>query len=896
MGIYARISAPAQEAAAPVVESVVIEADGQAGEQDLDGIISIRKGDPYSLNKVDRVVKQIFQTGIFSDVRVLKTGDLRVELKFLLTHKLAVRKIEFSGGKGLPEEKLRDRVDSLKPGGYFSEDALGKATDEVRAALKDEGCYDASVTATMDKDLVLSLVNVRFRIEQWTKYAVAGIVFEGTLPVPENDVRKRLKTKPGEAYAPARFREDLLRVKSFLDGLGYHRAEVVIEDEKFDLASSRVTITVGVRPMEKITLVISGAAVPLSLIKPIWEEHIFEEWGLTEGEGRILAFLRKQGYVFASLKSRIDRVENEIRVIYEVSPGEKCRVDRVEFDGVKSLDPARIRDAAGLSEKMPFFALVNGERLFEISATIEDFYRRNGFPDCHVTLNLKNRGKAATAVFYVEEGSRRVLRRISITGPGLFPVDRVRGVMQVHEGGPFFAPDVQKDLERIETFYLDQGVRGTKAVADVREETPGSFAVDVSIAEGRALRIGEIAVTGNKVTRKNAILREVLLKPGDPASRALVLESKRRIEGLGVFSEVRIDEAEVESGRENLVITVREGERNYVGAGVGLETRTEPRSVALWENDIRLRATAEFIRSNIFGTAAQLSLVGQFSLVEKRAVVAWEQPYFFGVPMRTILNAWIEGEDRTSFGFDRRGVSLNLVKPIVPGLALLGTLTWSRTKLTFLNVAENEVDRQLLPYSTTQASATLMWDRRNDTFNPTRGTFMSLVGEWAYPLFNTESDFLKAFFKFQHYYPILTRLNFCTTVRVGLGRGRIPIPERFFAGGSNSFRGERIDGLGPRDSKSGMPVGGKAMFLVNLEMNFPILQGLDNLSGAVFYDLGQVFAQRKDVSAFNLKGAVGWGLRYKTPLGPIRFDLGWNIDDPKRKGRPLAYITIGNMF
>ena len=895
-GIPLRTLARPQESGPPVVDNIIVEADGQAGEQDLVEIIAIKKGEPYSLKKVDRSIKQIFQTGLFSEIRVLKTGDARVELRFVLTHKLLVRKIDFSGGKGLPLTRIRESVESLKPGGFFSEDGLGKSAEEVRNALKEEGFYEPAISTSTDKDLVLSSVDVHFRIETWKRYTVAGIEFGGSLMVPENEIRKRMKTRPGETYAPSRFKEDLRGIKTYFNGLGYHRAEVEVAGEKFDPASSQVVIKVGIRPQEKISLVILGAPVPLSLIEPIWEEHIFEEWGLSEGEGRILTHLRKQGYVFATLKSRIERLENEIRVIYEVSPGEKYRIDRVEFEGLTSFEAARIRNEVGISEKMPFFALVDGEKLFGIPASIEDYFRRNGFPDCHVTLNLKSRGKAATAVFYVEEGPRRTIGRIAMSGIGLFPPDQVRQVLQSREGGPFFAPNVQKDLERIETFYLDRGVRGTKAVADVREENPGMFAVTIAVSEGHPLRIGEIVITGNKVTRKKTILREFRLKRGDMASRSLILETKRGIEGLGVFAEVRIDESDVDPGRENLVITVREGERNYAGLGVGLETRTEPRSLALWENDIRLRGTAEFIRSNVFGDAAQFSLVGQFSLVEKRAVMAWEQPYFFGVPMRTVLNAWIEGEDRTSFGFDRRGVSLNLIKPLFPGFVLLGTLTWSRTKLTFLNIAENEVDRQLFPYSTTQASASLIWDRRNDTFNPTRGTFMSVVGEWAYPLFKTESDYLKAFFKFQHYYPILTRLNFSTTVRVGVGRGRIPIPERFFVGGSNSFRGERIDGLGPRDPESGMPVGGKAMFLVNLEMTFPLFQGMDNLSGAVFYDLGQVFSQRKDVSVFNLRGAVGWGLRYKTPLGPLRFDLGWNIDDPTKKGKPLAYITIGNIF
>jgi outer membrane protein insertion porin family len=398
------------------------------------------------------------------------------------------------------------------------------------------------------------------------------------------------------------------------------------------------------------------------------------------------------------------------------------------------------------------------------------------------------------------------------------------------------------------------------------------------------------------VTRTSTVLREVQLREGDAASAERIQDSKRRLERLGIFSSVNVDEIPAGPGRENLIVSVRESERNYASIGVGLETRSDVRAQALWSNALRPRGTAEFIRSNIFGVAAQVSLVTQFSLIEKRLVAVWDQPYFFTVPMRTQASAWLETEDRTSFGFDRRGASLNFIKSFGGGPQVLLTLSWARTKLTYLKIIESEVDRRLFPYSTSLLSSSFIWDRRDDSINPERGVFLSGVLEWAYPLFAAESDFQKTFWKLQLFRPLLPRLNFSVTARAGLGRGRMPIPERFFAGGSNSFRGEEFDRLGPKDPESGMPVGGKAIFLLNMELVFPVLPSLRDLSAAFFYDLGNVFAQRDDFSLFSLRGALGGGLRYRTPLGPVRLEVGWNLDDPVRRGRPIVYITIGNVF
>ncbi len=164
------------------------------------------------------------------------------------------------------------------------------------------------------------------------------------------------------------------------------------------------------------------------------------------------------------------------------------------------------------------------------------------------------------------------------------------------------------------------------------------------------------------------------------------------------------------------------------------------------------------------------------------------------------------------------------------------------------------------------------------------------------PVFGSESDFLKNFIKYQHYFSLLPRLTFSSTFRMGLGRGLMPIPERFFAGGSNSFRGERFDELGPRDQDSGNPIGGKALVLLNFELTFPFVSSIRNLYGAVFYDTGNVYARRKEFSLTSFRDAIGFGLRYRTPLGPIRVELGWNLDAPEGEKKVIAFITIGNVF
>ncbi len=161
-----------------------------------------------------------------------------------------------------------------------------------------------------------------------------------------------------------------------------------------------------------------------------------------------------------------------------------------------------------------------------------------------------------------------------------------------------------------------------------------------------------------------------------------------------------------------------------------------------------------------------------------------------------------------SFGYKREGVSLSTIKPAFWGMTFLGALRYARTTLYFLNISPSEIDREFSPYSATSVETSLIREKRNDAFNPSRGYFSSLNLQYAFPLFATESDFLKLAFKYQRYYSPLPRVVLGGTFRLGLGVGRMPIHSAF-SRGSNSFRGQKFDNLGPQDPQSGNPVGEK---------------------------------------------------------------------------------------
>jgi outer membrane protein insertion porin family len=881
----------------PLITKVEIWVDGQPGPESLRNLISLVPGDAFSLKAVSDNIKQIYLTGLFSNIEVFRSGEEEVGLKFVLTRRLLIRKIRIEGQTGVSSRKLRDALISLRLDNFFSEEKLARAREELARALKNEGYFKPKISTEIASNPRAPEVDVTFAVEAGKRFLIDTIDIVGEGVVTARDLMRKMKSREGDAYVPSKLEQDIARLKDLYSTLGYQRADVELTSEKFDPEYGTVALTLFIDPHERIDIVINGADVPVRIVAPIWEERIFEEWGVSEGEARILSYLRDKGYIFASVTSHLEREDSVIRVTHQVSPGRKFKIRDVRFEGLSYFTKSELYERLDLSSGMLFGGGINGERIYELPGEISVLYQSQGFSEVEVELNFIRDNDKVVAVFQITEGRQQRIRSISIVGASLFSPDVLRTQLGITEDGPYFPPDIQRDIERLTSFYLDQGIRGTQIEASVEAEAEGNFRVRFDIREGSRVTVQSLVITGNLVTRRSTIIRELRIREGDLASSEKIAASKRNLEKLGIFSEVIIEEIPVSEDAMNLVVNLREGERNYVGLGVGLETKNDPWRTTLLEADLRLRGTAEYMRSNVIGRASHLSFVSQFNLAEKRAVVSWEQPYFlFNLPIQTYLNAWIEEEERESFDFEREGVSLTGIRPIFWGLTFLPSLRYARTTLTRLDVTLFEIDRQFYPYSATSLATSFIREKRDDAFNPERGCFSSLALEWAFPLFGTESDYLKGVFKHQQFFFLAPRVNFSSTFRLGLGMGRIPIHERFFAGGSNSFRGEKFDELGPKDPDSGKPVGGKALILFNFETTFPIISMIRNLSGALFYDVGNVFYNRSDARIKDLEHAVGLGLRYRTPLGPIRLEMGWNLSNPERKGKPLVFITIGHVF
>lgn len=877
------------------IKKVIILVDGQPADETISSLVGIKAGDTYSEYRIDQNLKQLMRTGFFSRAEIFRTTGPAPELTLNLTRNIIIRNVRISAPRSI-SRRISSELVFLKKGNILYESTRERSVQEIEKILREEGLFSPQIKFEAKKVENSNLADVEISLPSWKRLVIRQINFQGKTIIPEERLRKLMKLKEGEYYVPRKLVKDLNQIKKAYNKLGYQWTEVKLAEEKIQPEKGVVDLTISLDPSVKIIIEITGASISPRLIQPVWEQKVFEEWALSEGEAILLKHLRKKGYIFATVRPKINRSENEIQVKYEVHQGPKLKIREVEFKGNATFPTKVLKKKLGIGEKFLFLPYLDGQEVYDLPEKIRLFYEEQGFSQARVDLNFVRRDGSVTPLLYIEEGPRQVIKSLEIQGVKSIPVTEIVNQLDSRPGKPFYKPTLQRDLEKINLLYLNRGFRGTQINVDYIPDKENNFDVVIRVSEGRRVKVDNIFISGNHLTRRKIILKEIKLKPGDWAEYNRLLETKRGLDSLGVFSEVKLEELPATENSVNLAIQVREGEQNFASLGLGVETREEARSVALWENDLRPRVTAEYIRYNLFRNASQLSFVGQLSLVDKRLVATWQQPYIFGLKMRTYFSGYLEKEDRTSFSYERRGFSLSTTRNLPANFALLLSAGALRTKLTNLEISESEIERERLPYSIAYGSVTFIRDTRDDTFNPQNGYFFSLALERAYPLLHTESNFIKLFAKFQYFYPLATSIDFYTTFRLGLASGTVPIPERFFAGGSNSFRGVAFERLGPKDPQSGLPVGGKAVILLNMETKFLLFKKLPDLYGAIFYDIGNVYPEIKDFNFLDLSQAVGLGLRYKTPLGPVRFDMGWNLNPSQRRWKPLFFLTIGNMF
>ncbi|MGD0790168.1 MAG: POTRA domain-containing protein [Terriglobales bacterium] len=846
----------------------------------------LQLGELYAREKIDRAlggIQRVLEENGFhqskvttSEQRDERQHQVNMTFHVVLGPRAIVGEITLEGDAGYSIGEIKE-IAKLHPGDPVVSNHITRALQRIRSRYQKQNRLLAQVSvASRTYHSERNTVDYVFKVDRGPVVEIAAEGFK---------LSQRVLKRLVPIYEEGAVDDDLLNegrrnLQNHLQTLGYFQATVSVSQHTApDSKSLQVVYNVNPGDRHKLAAIrISGNRYfPDDLIRARMQDQSagrlfshgrYSEVFLEEDVRSIQGLYRASGFRQAQVTSKlVDKYQgdpSQLAIEIVVKEGPQTRVAWVRIEGSYTLP----------QEQLPELSTSEGQGFDESSLaddrdTILEKYFDNGFPN------------ATVDVAYVAVPSPDKLPLVGVT-------------FTIHEGEQFF----------VNQLFLD----------------------------------------GLRYTRFGVAHREMRVQPGGPLSQQDMLESQRRLYDLGLFKQVNtaIQNPEGTESRKNVLVTAREAERYTFDYGIGIEFQTGQPSFGtnqpLGQTGVSPRVSFGVSRINVGGRHQTLTMKTNVGRLQQRALISFDVPKLLNRDdLRFTATALYDNTvDVSTFTSKRLEGTLQVSQVLYKVQERELTTLAYRFSYRRVEASNIEVTSNLIPLLSTPTRVGIpnflyIRNRRDNDLESTRGNYTTVEGGVASSYFGSEADFSRLLIKNSTYHTLFRNRStgrgfvFARSTSVGIenpfgstvvldpaqtvpaGQTLVPLPERFFSGGGNSHRGFGLNQAGPRDPFTGFPVGGSAVFLNNLEMRFPnvtVPYLLDNIGFTVFHDMGNVFARPQEMLPslgrfhqpdqelcfhevthlkcnYNyLSHAVGLGVRYQTPIGPLRFDFGYNLNPP----------------
>jgi outer membrane protein insertion porin family len=871
-----------EPASSEYVRAVKIEAPHA---ERLERFVGLVPGRPLDREAVRRAVELIFATGRFEDVRVELVrvpGEQGVTVVFSPILAPLLVKVRVTGDRVLSAGSLA-RAARLRVGEPLWPSRLERAARDVALALVRRGRLEALVEPEAVR--VPGGADAVFRIRAGPRVRVGHVEVDSppTTPLLKDLERPRV----GEIYRKEKAEAASDAMRRRLARAGWWSATVRLE-ETYDPARGLMGIVFRVVPGPRVSVDVRGVELPQGLLSAV--RDLVRDGGVTSdaleaAAERIERRLRGEGYRDARARASIHQGETGEVVLYEVKAGQRAQAASVE---VRGADPALL---AGLRTKPG--EPIRDSNLEDDVRSLTTRLEEQGYFEARVESDVADGGGYLPVVFVVRPGPRATVKSVHVEGPPLPPGAEERSAqdLAVRTGLPYRVRDVARSRDTLleawrRAGYLDVDVQPEVDFSEHRDEA----SVRLVVQPGPRTIVEQIVLSGLQQTHPVVVERELALRGGEPFSFERLLESQRRLLGLGIFERVSITELDPErERRRDLVVSVQEAPRTSVSYGVGYS-----------EQD-RVRGSIEVTRRNLSGMGRTASVFARGSFRGSRFLLNLREPWLFGRKLDSFLTGFWEEESRSTFDYNRKGGIAQAGRTFDPRTSLILRYLYQDTYVYNIQVPIDEIDRQYRTYTVSGPSTSVVFDTRDDPLEPRRGLFVGADVQLSLRALGGVS-YVRGFFQTTGLRSLRPDLVFVLSGRLGLAATfrdeppLLPLPERFFAGGDYGPRGFPVDGVGPKvigTDGSLYPTGGNALLLGDAEMRYNLTRAFQLAS---FVDTGNVYPEVGDMALSALRWSAGFGIRYRTPIGPIRLDWGYVLDRRPGEAPSHFHLTIGHAF
>jgi outer membrane protein insertion porin family len=934
--------APQSEYEGKPIQEIRFEPQSQpVSRADLARLLDLKPGTPLRLAGVREAIKRLYSTGRYSALTVeAEPAGNGVTLVIRTAEQWFVGPVEVRGKVNAPpnDGQLANAA-SLELGAPFEEDDLQNAVKGMNDLLQRNGLYLGAINPDIERDSEHQQVAFTFSVQSGKRARFVLPIVTGETRIPPEDLAKAAKYKGWWFFRWKYATEDntqsgLRAIRGKYEKEDRYTAAVTLDRMEYLPGQNRVRPHIEADGGPKIKIATEGAKLSkkkLEMYVPVFDEATVNRDLLVRGVGNLRDYFQGKGYfdVRADFSSRQVDPDHE-EITYLIALGERHKVVRLEVQGNRYFTAGEIRERMFL-QPAGFIRLRHGRYSKGFADRDEDaieaLYKANGFRDVKVTMAMVDdyQGKAGDVAVTVsiDEGPQYTVSALDVDGITRPDREQIVSRLASIPGQPFSASNVALDRDYLIDAYQSAGYPD---VSFDWRMAPGAAPEQVSvryiISEGQPRYVRDVLLSGLRHTSARLVNPNVLLQSGDPLSWTRMGEMQRRLYELGIFDKVEMAVQNPQGNTENKYVLFHftEGRRYYVAVGAGAEIARIGGSQTSLNNPAGAtgfapRGNVEFSRLNLWGLGHSLNFKSRYSTLDRRFSLNYLAPRYRNVDGRNISVTALYDNTRDVLTFTARRlegsaqISQRLSKPT--------TVFW---RYTYRDVRVDKTTLKINPLLIPQVAqparigmfdGNLVQDRRDDPTNAHRGIYNSLDAGLVDHFFGGNKNFFRflgrnSYYKtFRSDYVIASNTMLGWIRPFGVASGTdlfnyVPLPERFFGGGSTSHRGFPDNQAGPRDELTGFPLGGNALLFHSTELRFPFLG--ENINGVLFHDMGNVYSGLKKISfrvhQKNLQDfdymvhAVGFGIRYHTPVGPVRLDLAYSINPPTFNGLKGTYQQL----
>jgi outer membrane protein insertion porin family len=621
-----------------------------------------------------------------------------------------------------------------------------------------------------------------------------------------------------------------------------------------------------------------------------------DQGGVDDAAYEIQRFLESEGYRSARAAAAFAREDARFTITFQVEEGPRSYMEGIAFTGNERFSSTDLEDCF-VWPRSGFLGLgrdVLGRPVFTTGALEEGLacvvtrYQLDGWYFARAEpVFLEDAGERVRLRVDIEEGPRITLPDLPrLVGVNAFPEADVLGALDL-KAGDMYVPRLPLVLQgKVLDFYRRRGYRFAEVSVerDIDRESREAR-LTLEVREGPLTRVDDVVLHGNKKTRDWVLRNRIRLEPGDIYDEEAVRESYRSLLRSDLFSSVNIDSRLAEGTEDRVILDVTVSER----------AKYRPSVLVGFGSYELLRGAARFENANVLGTGHRIAVEGKGSFRGYGGSAEYLNPFFFDDRLSHAAKGFFEHRENPSFTETQYGADTGLSYRVSD---FFRTSLYYQLKESDVPDADEGIPPELVEdvfLSSIIFAGTV--DVRNSIVDPDRGSTHRLTVEYSGRPLGSDLDFLRYGFSTSWVFPLGRRLRLIASARFGFidllaGTDVIPIQERYFLGGESTIRSFRQDEAGPQ--VNGDAIGGEAFTCYNLEVRFPLFV-LEDLHGAAFFDAGTVNEDARDIGRGPYFLGVGGGIRYNTPIGPLRFDVGWN-PDPEDQPSVAYQFALGYPF